>query len=261
MSCSHYQEAIALRAGGDLPEVQLAAVEAHLDECLECAQLARELEQTRARLAALRTRGVTPERLASVRAAVWAHLDKARSTDDARLGPRLAPAALAMAAMLALAVGLAVFWLARRSVSEAEAPSALVASSSPPPASQAPPRKAPLTLPLAPPSARLVEETMSSVAPPAPTAGQAPTPARPPQLAAASAEPASIPASPRRAIRPATTFTPPTISPRQPVTKSPQGQLRVASAQGLRIQLVSDDESVVIYWLVDPEEISDETSD
>jgi anti-sigma factor RsiW len=51
MTCADFEERIALYVGGDLTADERLAVEDHLRACSACAELARELEEDRTRLA------------------------------------------------------------------------------------------------------------------------------------------------------------------------------------------------------------------
>jgi hypothetical protein len=51
MTCAKFEERIARHVGGDLARSEAAAVEQHLRACARCAELARELEEDRVRLA------------------------------------------------------------------------------------------------------------------------------------------------------------------------------------------------------------------
>lgn len=47
MTCTEYQEQIALLVSGDLPEQEAALVQRHVDECSECQKLSQELAADR----------------------------------------------------------------------------------------------------------------------------------------------------------------------------------------------------------------------
>jgi anti-sigma factor RsiW len=69
MTCSEYEELIALWAGGDLPDEETARVQAHMEVCEACGAFAAEMRDCRAALAELRGAPAM-----SVRAAVMARI-------------------------------------------------------------------------------------------------------------------------------------------------------------------------------------------
>ncbi|HEY1206595.1 MAG: zf-HC2 domain-containing protein [Bryobacteraceae bacterium] len=53
MSCDAFEKLIALDAGGDLAPAEAARVEAHIETCASCRELARSLQESHAALKAL----------------------------------------------------------------------------------------------------------------------------------------------------------------------------------------------------------------
>jgi len=291
MSCpeykrSEFQELIALYAGGDLPEGQISEVEAHLRGCSPCSQLAEELARTRNRLAALRSTGLSDDRLASVRGAVLAQLAEVHSASPEdfvvalpkrRLRPRVRAFALALAAMLTLSLGLAMWWSTRLSNEDlaGHAPPVRIADGaaervaiSPQAAPVSSAGKLPSQPPgpvVAPPSPGVVPAAAAASEPPTITPRPT-TPTPMPSLPETAVAQVSAPLPTRGSIRSATVFTPPTFEPYRPtaeiqIVETHNAEDRVAASEQLRIQWVSDDSDLVMYWLVDTEEYTDEISD
>jgi anti-sigma factor RsiW len=99
MSCSNFENDVALYAGGDLPAARIAHIESHLAECADCRALADELM---ALLSGLRDEPLEEAMVAQVHHRVLAEIR--RRAGFSRRGA-FAPL-LALAAALVLAVAL-----------------------------------------------------------------------------------------------------------------------------------------------------------
>jgi len=78
MNCSHWEERIALHAGGDLPPAEAVEVERHLRECAGCQVLASGLKQSLALLREAHDEPLAAAHFSAVRARVVAELEKGR---------------------------------------------------------------------------------------------------------------------------------------------------------------------------------------
>jgi hypothetical protein len=107
MSCEHYHEAISALVEGTLDSVERREIEDHLAVCRECAALARDLQQIREAASGLDA--LDPP------AALWNRIE-ARTKGRPTSGWRVPPVwgALAAAAVLVIAVGLGIWFLAAR---------------------------------------------------------------------------------------------------------------------------------------------------
>jgi len=99
MSCSKFENDIALYAGGDLPAGRIARVESHLAQCADCRALAEELRATQALLGELRDEPLEDAMLAQVHQRVLMEVRRAGFSRRRALAPLLA-----LAAALVLAV-------------------------------------------------------------------------------------------------------------------------------------------------------------
>jgi anti-sigma factor RsiW len=106
MSCSDWEERIALHAGGDLPPVEAAEVERHLQVCAACQASASGFEQSLALLREAHSAPLAAAHFSAVRARVVAELEQQRRPLWRRAwGYGLAAAVVALLAMLALRPG------------------------------------------------------------------------------------------------------------------------------------------------------------
>ena len=110
MNCSHWEERIALHAGGDLPPAEAVEVERHLRECAGCQVLASGLQRSLALLREAHDEPLAEAHFSAVRARVVAELEQERRRGAlwARRrawGYGLAVVAVALLAMLALRPG------------------------------------------------------------------------------------------------------------------------------------------------------------
>ena len=126
MSCETFEKLIALDAGDDLTPPETARLEAHLETCAPCRELARSIEESQSRLKALADASIDEDALARWRRGLLARIE----AEPRRriLGWRWAWAAAAAMALLAL---VAVPRMVRRPPAEAPVAQAL------PPASPA----------------------------------------------------------------------------------------------------------------------------
>jgi len=105
MNCSHWEERIALRAGGDLPPAEAVEVERHLRECAGCQVLASGLNQSLALLKEAHHEPLAAAHFSAVRARVVAELAQGRPLWQGAWGYGLAAAVVALLVMLALRPG------------------------------------------------------------------------------------------------------------------------------------------------------------
>jgi anti-sigma factor RsiW len=110
MSCSDWEERIALHAGGDLPPAEAAEVERHLRECAGCQALASGLKQSLALLKEAHDEPLAAAHFSAVRARVVAELEQERRRGALWARRRawsygLAAVAVALLVMLALGPG------------------------------------------------------------------------------------------------------------------------------------------------------------
>lgn len=226
--CPDREEALALHAGGDLPPAEARALETHLTRCPGCRAFVAELEQSRSALAALAAETPPGAGLADVHRRV---MEEVRADGESGKERGLFGAGgswrWAAVAAVALALGAALVW-------------------------------------------RLGPE--SGPEPPVPPGDERVWIARsePPESPSTDREePAPEPAdtrpdgngerTPRRTV-PEPTSPDPTPRELEPTAPPTETEIRRASADDrpdLKIQLVSDDPDIVIYWLVDMEEPTD----
>lgn len=231
--CPDREQALALHAGGDLPPADARVLETHLSRCPGCRAFLAELEESRNALAALATETSPAAGLADVHRRV---MEEVRADGESLKERGLFGAGgswrWAAAAAVALALGAALLWrLAPDTGTEpSEAPGGervWIARSEPPERSSTDRREEPAP---EPPDTR-----------PDGNGERAPEKAVP--------EPTSSDPTPREL---------------RPTAPPPETEIRRASADDrpdLKIQLVSDDPDIVIYWLVDMEEPSDAPTD
>jgi len=227
--CPDREEALALHAGGDLPPAEARALETHLTRCPGCRAFLAELEQSRSALAALAAETPPAAGLADVHRRVMETVRTgargARESERSQAGIGWRWAA---AAAVALALGAALVWrLGPESGPESPAPPGdervWIARSEPPDRPSTDRREEPAP---EPPDTR-----------PDGNGERAPETTVP--------EPTSPDPTPREP---------------RPTAPTPETEIRRASADDrpdLKIQLVSDDPDIVIYWLVDMEEPTD----
>ena len=75
MNCTHWEERIALYAGGDLPAAEAAEVERHLGDCPGCQLFASGLKESLQLLQGIHQEEIAPAHFAAVRARVMAQLE------------------------------------------------------------------------------------------------------------------------------------------------------------------------------------------
>ena len=75
MNCTHWEERIALHAGGDLPAAEAAEVERHLGDCPGCQLFASGLKESLQFLQGIHQEEIAPAHFAAVRARVMAQLE------------------------------------------------------------------------------------------------------------------------------------------------------------------------------------------
>ena len=102
MSCPEFEADVALYAGGDLPALRAARIEAHLAECADCRALAGELLAGRELLGELREEPLEDAMVAQVRRRVLARVTAEERHPFARYWKLALAAALVLAAILAL---------------------------------------------------------------------------------------------------------------------------------------------------------------
>jgi anti-sigma factor RsiW len=132
MTCTHYENDLALYVEHDLADADAAAVEAHLRECATCPSFLTELRASQAQLKDLASEEMEAEALAAVRVRLMVAAAATRPRHDGRVPLWAAAAAI----VLALGALLSIFALARWTD-----PAPEVAVSMPPP------RIAPSTIP------------------------------------------------------------------------------------------------------------------
>jgi hypothetical protein len=136
MSCEAFEKLIALDAGGDLAPAEAAQLQAHLEACAPCRELARSIGESQAGLKALAGAGLDEDALARWRRGLLARID----AEPRRriLGWRWAWAAAAAMALVAL---VAVPQLPRRTPSKGPvaSPRSPVAQAVPPALASPPP--------------------------------------------------------------------------------------------------------------------------
>jgi anti-sigma factor RsiW len=125
MTCTRYEADLALYVEHDLPEADVAAVEAHLRECATCPSFLAELRASQAQVKDLAAEEIDSEALAVMRVRTIVAAARARRSR----GPRWVPAWAAAAAVV-LALGALVWVVALASRFE---PVRTVAVASPPP--------------------------------------------------------------------------------------------------------------------------------
>lgn len=96
-ACEHWEERIALAAGGDLDDGKRAAVEDHVAACAPCAALLADLRASLVLLRDVHNEPIEEAHLAALRARVMA------SVDAPRRWPWVAAVAFACGAVLAAA--------------------------------------------------------------------------------------------------------------------------------------------------------------
>jgi hypothetical protein len=125
MTCTRYETDLALYVERDLPEAEVAAVEAHLRSCASCSRFLAELRASQAQVKDLAAEEIDSEALAVMRVRTIVATARARRSR----GPRWVPAWAAAAAVI-LALGTLVWVVALASRFE---PVRTVAVASPPP--------------------------------------------------------------------------------------------------------------------------------
>ncbi len=75
MNCTHWEERIALYAGGDLAAAEAAEVERHLGDCPGCQLFASGLKESLQLLQGIHQEEIAPAHFAAVRARVMARLE------------------------------------------------------------------------------------------------------------------------------------------------------------------------------------------
>jgi len=221
--CARWEEALALHVEGDLSPEEARELELHLDRCPVCAAFLAGLRESQEALGGL----VDPPPNDSVTLVHRRVMEAVRREGTVTRSPAWRWAAAA-AVLLILGAAL-VGRLAFRTGGPEESPAAVVAVSPnerPPTATEEPATPEPPSTEHAP----LDEEPLDEE--PSPGAGSTdePTP--------------TAPEGPR-----------PTPAPRR--LQPPQPEIQRAGLDGsqdLKIQLVSDDPDIVIYWLVDTED-------
>lgn len=222
--CPEREEALALHVGRDLPPADARELETHLEGCPGCRFFLDELEESRSALTALATE--TPAGLADVHRRVMEEVRAGGETEKGGLLRAGAPWRWAAAAAVVLALGAALVW-----------------------------RLGPASGPESPDSPADERVWIARSEPPR----EAPTEAR-------EEPPGALPGEDRTPETTAPEPTSPDPTPREPRPTAPQTEteIRRASADDrpdLKIQLVSDDPDIVIYWLVDMEEPTDAPTD
>jgi len=101
MTCEQYQELVYQQADGLLGPEQAAYLEAHLAACASCGRLARELAAINAALSEMPREEPPPALARAVSARVLATSRRQPSRPAVPLWPRLTPAAVAFATVLA----------------------------------------------------------------------------------------------------------------------------------------------------------------
>ncbi len=246
MSCERYEERIALAAGGDLGDGDARRLDRHLATCAGCRAFAEEMRQSRRAVRELASAPIGEEVLARVRAGVLERIAAGAASREPPLrtpafrGPmRVPPRWLAAAAVLLAVLGATVWRLGSGGANEDPAPR-IVEGSAPrieepriegtrvePPGSAAPEPEATEHQ-----SARAVVAALETGA-----ARAAP----PPQPAAEASEAES--------------------RPRIAAVTSPQADAAAVTPEAAPVVIhwLTDDPDVVIYWLVDTEQQTEET--
>lgn len=227
--CPDREGDLALHAGGDLPPADALELETHLTRCRGCRAFLAELEESRSALAALATETSPAAGLADVHRRV---MEEVRADGESGKERGLFGAGgswrWAAAAAVALALGAALLW--RLGPDTGTAPSEAPGDERVWIARSEPPER---------PSIDRREE---------------PPPELPDTRPDGNGERA-----PETAV-PEPTSSDPTPREPRPTAPPPETEIRRASADDrpdLKIQLVSDDPDIVIYWLVDMEEPTD----
>lgn len=227
--CPEREEALALHVGRDLPPADARELEVHLEGCPGCRFFLDELEESRSALTALAAEAPPAAGLADVHRRVMEEVRAGGETGKGGLLRAGAPWRWAAAAAVVLALGAALVWRLGPGTGP-ESPGSpadervWIARSEPPESSPADTREAPTRDTRQDGFRREAPET------PAP-------------------EPTSPDPTPREP---------------RPTAPNPETEIRRASADDrpdLKIQLVSDDPDIVIYWLVDMEEPTDAPTD
>ncbi len=217
MTCAVFEEQIALDAGGDLPATHRAALVDHLQTCAACRELSAALTETQKALGDLGRQPVDALAGAAVRRRVQGAL--AGEANAAPSPPSREPGwHWAVAALLILGLGLSVDSV-RNSVEDAPPRPKLVVQ--PTPSWAGPDADGPNALALAQvqPPAVEVEGPMATSTP--------------------------------RELRPSGPSTAAHVSePHTPAVNAPAVNAPAVNSEPMVIQLVSDDNSVVIHWLV-----------
>ena len=243
-SCEHWHEALAMLAGGD-PVLSVAStdtVHAHLERCADCRQLFEELKDTVASVRELDR--LTPDEepvavaaeLASVRSSVMAEI-QGRDRHTQRAPRTLALAAIAAATLFGVAL---VTFLLRPASDQRRLET--TASTAPAPVDDRRDSERPqiAALPDAPrtatgDSASTIDRAAEAQADSTVARSEAPEPAAPAEVAT------TLLAQP----------------PELPRATQLQPDLGTAGGPDTLIHLVSDDPDIVIYWLVEPTEVTD----
>jgi hypothetical protein len=235
--CPEREDALALHAGRDLPAQEARELEAHLTRCSGCRAFLHEVEESRSAFAALAAEPLPTAGPAEVHRRVMDAVRTGRADGGAKQ-----PSATgtrrrwAIAAAVVLALGAALAWRlgpgARTESPGSPGDRRVWVARSEPPASPSSPRGVDTHVPDAP-----IPDT-----PPRGAGERSPEPSVPEPT---SLEPTSPEPKPREP---------------EPTAPPPETEIRRASADDrpeLKIQLVSDDPDIVIYWLVDMEEPTD----
>jgi hypothetical protein len=226
--CTERVDALALHAGRDLPAQEARELEAHLTRCSGCRAFLLELEESRSAFAALAAEPPPAAGLAEVHRRVMDEVRSGRAEGRAK-GPfvTLTRRRWALAAALVLALGAALAWRLGPGAgtdSPGSPGDRLVwVARSEPPESPSSPRGVDTHVP----------DALSRGAGERPPEPRVPEPTSP--------QPTSPEPKPREP---------------EPTASPPETEIRRASVDDrpeLKIQLVSDDPDIVIYWLVDME--------
>ena len=229
--CPEREEALALHVGRDLPPADARELEAHLEGCPGCRFFLDELEESRSALTALAAEAPPAAGLADVHRRVMDEVRAGGETEKGGIFRAGSPWRWAAAAAVVLALGAALAW-----------------------------RLGPGTGPESPGSPADERVWIARSEPPK----EAPTDAREQPPGALPGEDRTPGATAPRRTPPEPTSPDPTPREPRPTAPQPETEIRRASADDrpdLKIQLVSDDPDIVIYWLVDTEEPTDATTD
>lgn len=230
--CPEREEALALHVGGDLPADEARELDEHLAGCAGCRAFLAELAADRRALEAFASRTEPVQPVAEVHRRVMAEVG---TRSERRRSPSTWRWAAAAALLLALGAALLL--------------QLLPGHSSPDPGTTG---EEPTVLAEAP-RAGDEEPVARAVTPTSPPATHRPPPETP-----------ETPETPSEGVAPnrPDAYEPKTV-PESVIEPQPDNDNRRAGREerpDLKIQLVSDDPDIVIYWLVDMEEPADAAS-